>query len=141
MGIRDEVNLCILLLPGQQADSPRWLRTEPVRALSNPRACKDHMVPLLRLLPAFLTADSRPTHMPRSSSVIAKPHQRPFHAARTSFSKILVNALCYCTQITMFSHNVYDMLRYTICRRHQANARRAAMTRTNPCFANQMGLV
>ena len=36
--MRDEVNLCILLLPGQQADSPRWLRTEPVRALSNPRA-------------------------------------------------------------------------------------------------------
>ena len=81
----------------------------------------------------FLTADSRPTHMPRSSSVIAKPHRpRPIPC---SLHILFSNpTLCYSTRKTMFSHNVYDMLRYTICRRH------AAMTRTNSGFANQMGL-
>lgn len=99
---------------------------------------RSHGSPALPYYFRFLTADSRPTHMPRSSSVIAKPHRpRPIPCSSHILFKNPTNAFCYCTQITMFSHNVYDMLRYTICRRHQANARRNGQD--EPGFCNPNG--
>lgn len=125
--------MCILLQPGQQADSLRTERATGaplVPCLTGVPLGIDHMLSP-EITSGFFLDCAFPTHAQihricnRQASQASLLLLAPFHKKSQS------NGLCYCSRSTVFSH-VSTKLRCTICRRHQVNADRNDQRFCNP---------